>query len=71
MSTRDLIPVPGGMADGNAFAILGKCTRAARRAGWPKDDIDAFRTEAMRGDYDHLLVTVTEHFDLEPEGDDG
>jgi len=51
--------------DGNAFSILGRCARAARRAGWDKRRIDAFMAEATRGDYDHLLQTVLEHFDAE------
>jgi hypothetical protein len=44
--------------DGNAFAILGRCTREMRRAGVSKSDIDAFLKEATGGDYDHLLQTV-------------
>ena len=41
--------------DGNAFGILGSCSRAARRGKVPKDEIDAFLKEATDGDYDHLL----------------
>jgi hypothetical protein len=41
--------------DGNPFAILGRCQRAARQAGLPKAETDAFITEATSGDYDHLL----------------
>lgn len=48
--------------DGNAFAILGRCQKAARKAGWSKDAIEAFMEEAKSGDYDHLLRTVMEHF---------
>jgi len=44
--------------DGNAFSILGNVTRAMRRGGVPKTDIDAFMAEATAGDYDHLLGTV-------------
>jgi hypothetical protein len=44
--------------DGNAFAILGRCTKAMRRGGVPKSDIDTFLKEATSGDYDHLLQTV-------------
>lgn len=43
--------------DGNAFAIMGQVTSAMRRAKVAKEEIDAFRTEAMNGDYDNLLAT--------------
>ena len=49
--------------DSNAFTILGKCAKAARQAGVPKNKIDEFVTEAMDGDYEHLLMTCTEWFD--------
>ncbi len=45
--------------DGNAFSIIGRTAKAMRRGGVSKDDIDAFRTEAMSGDYDHVLQMVT------------
>lgn len=50
--------------DGNAFAVLGRCCRAGRAAGWDKDRIDAFMDEAMSGDYDRLLGVVMKHFDV-------
>lgn len=50
--------------DGNAFAILGRAQAAARKAGWPKDRIDAFMKEATSGDYNKLLATTMEHFDV-------
>jgi hypothetical protein len=43
---------------GNAFFILGKVTKELRRAQVPTDQIEAFKAEAMSGDYDHLLQTV-------------
>jgi hypothetical protein len=54
--------------DGNCFAILGRCQRAARRAGWPKAAIDAFVAEATAGTYDDLLATVMKFFDEPDEG---
>jgi hypothetical protein len=51
--------------DGNAYAILGACLRAARAAGWNEDEIARFRAEATRGNYDQLLATVMEHFEVE------
>lgn len=50
--------------DGNAFAVLGAAQRAARNAGWTKEQIDAYRTEAMSGDYDNLLAVTQEYFDV-------
>jgi hypothetical protein len=44
--------------DGNAFAIMGAVTGALRTAGVPKEERDAFMTEAMSGDYDNLLRTA-------------
>jgi hypothetical protein len=43
--------------DGNAFAILGRVTRAMRRSKLPKAEIDAFMKEATSGDYNKLLAT--------------
>ncbi len=51
--------------DGNAFAILGACQRAAKLAGWSKEQWAKVRDEMMAGDYDHLLATAMEHFDVE------
>jgi hypothetical protein len=52
-------------ADGNAFHVIGLCHIAARRAGWTKEQVDAFTEEATAGDYDALLATVFRHFDVE------
>jgi hypothetical protein len=51
--------------DGNAFAILGKVSKALRRVGADKEYIDKFRNEATSGDYDHLLTTAMEYVDVE------
>lgn len=50
--------------DGNAFAVIGRCRAAARKAGWPPERVDAFTEEAMTGDYDHLLRVCMKHFDV-------
>lgn len=47
--------------DGNAFALIGAFTKAARAQGWTKAEIDAVRDECMSGDYDHLLMTLMDH----------
>lgn len=43
--------------DGNAFAIIGAVKRAMQRQGASKEDVAAFQSEAMSGDYDNLLRT--------------
>lgn len=43
--------------DGKAFAIMGRVAKALRRADVDPKEIEAFRTEATAGDYDHLLRT--------------
>jgi hypothetical protein len=43
--------------DGNAFAIMGRVSKAMRRADVPKSEIDQFYKEATSGDYNHLLQT--------------
>src|SRR3972149_6970373 len=51
-------------SDGNAFAILGRCCQTARRAGLPQEELEAFREEAIAGDYDQLLQTCMRWFDI-------
>tara|TARA_B100002019_G_C21154916_1_gene540189 strand:+ start:383 stop:592 length:210 start_codon:yes stop_codon:yes gene_type:complete len=50
--------------DGNAFMLMGRCSKAARQAGIEKSKIDEFTNEAMQGDYDHLLRTCMKYFDV-------
>lgn len=49
--------------DGNAFAIMGAVTKALRRGGH-EDLIDAYRKEAMSGDYDNLLAVTMEYVEV-------
>ena len=51
--------------DGNAFFILGRASKVARRAGWSKQKIYDFLTEAKSEDYDNLLCTCADYFDVE------
>jgi len=48
-------------ADGNAFAILGRCMKAMRQAGWGTTEINDFRDKATLGDYNQLLTTVIDY----------
>jgi hypothetical protein len=50
------VPLVG--EDGNAYAILGRVTRALKRAGVSAEEVAEFRAEATSGDYDNLLRTV-------------
>ena len=58
------------LGDGNAFAILGRTSKAAKRAGMDADKIREILSEMKSGDYDHLLATVQQHFDVVLEGSD-
>tara|TARA_R110000803_G_scaffold97351_1_gene165503 strand:+ start:425 stop:625 length:201 start_codon:yes stop_codon:yes gene_type:complete len=52
------VEVPLTGEDGNAYFILGRVTKAMKKAGIAKADIDAYKEEATKGDYDHLLQTT-------------
>lgn len=51
--------------DGNAFSIIGRVGKAMRNAGVPNDEIEAFRAEAMSGDYDNVLQTCMRWVEVE------
>ena len=51
--------------DWNAFNILGICRRAMKRAPLPESEIEAFTTAATSSNYDNLLATVCEYFNVE------
>ena len=46
--------------DGNAWSILGRFQRAAKAAGWTREEIKAVMDDATSGDYDHLLAVMME-----------
>jgi len=50
--------------DGNAFAILSKVTKALKRNGHG-DLAEQYKTDAMSGDYDHLLKVTEEYVSIE------
>lgn len=47
--------------NGNAFNLIGITEREMRRGGVLEADMNAFREEAMSGDYDHLLQTIMDY----------
>lgn len=51
--------------NGNAFVILGKVQRALQKAGYPKEFIDNYISEATSGDYDHLLQVTMDYVEVE------
>lgn len=51
--------------DGNAFAIMGKVSRALKQAGASKEEVDQYMEESMSGDYDNLLRTAMKWVDVE------
>ena len=53
--------------DGNAFAILGRAARVARKHNL---DWATIQKEATSGDYDHLLQTMMKYFDCEGDEED-
>lgn len=50
--------------DGNAFSILGRCLKEAKKSNWSKEEIERFMTEARSGDYDDLLRIVMKYFEV-------
>lgn len=47
--------------DGNSFSILGAFTKQAKKEKWNEEEIKEVTTEAMSGDYNHLLSTLNTH----------
>jgi len=50
--------------EGNAFAILGAVSKALRRAGYA-ELAKQYMTEAIAGDYDHLLQVTMNYVEVE------
>jgi hypothetical protein len=46
--------------DGNAFMIVGRVAGALRKGGVPRDEVEEFKTEALSGDYNHVIQTATD-----------
>ena len=49
--------------DGNAFAILGRVSKALRE-GDRADLVDSYLTEARAGDYDNLLQVTMQYVEV-------
>lgn len=68
MTQNDPAPVKMSLVgeDGNAFAVLGRFQREARRESWSPEQIKAVMDDAMSGDYDHLLCVMMDNTEETP-----
>lgn len=51
-------------ADGNVFNLLGICTKAMKKAGLSKEEINNFVNESTSGTYDDFLRTCQNWFEV-------
>jgi hypothetical protein len=49
----------------NAFSVMGAVTKSLRCGGADRAELDAFQTECMSADYDHLLRTCMRWVNVE------
>ena len=49
--------------DGNAFSVMGYVARAMKNEGMSREEVSAYREDAMSGDYNHLLCVSLEMVD--------
>lgn len=56
--------------DGNAFAIMGRVSKAMKSAGIPKSEVSAYMAEATSGDYSNLLRTTMDWVTCDADLDD-
>lgn len=50
--------------EGNAYVVMGRCQEAAKRAGWSQYEIESAMARMRAGNYQHLLATAAELFDV-------
>ena len=48
----------------NAYAIMGAVSKALKRNGVPKEEVDAYLAESKSGDYDNLLRVAMQWVDV-------
>jgi hypothetical protein len=56
--------------DANVFNLIGIASGKARKAKIPPEKIKEFQTEAMSGDYDHVIQTIMRYFDCSGDDED-
>ncbi len=57
------VPDTWSDGDGNAMMIVGAVRRAMKQAGWTPEEVSAFSTEALSGNYDHVLQACMAYTD--------
>lgn len=52
--------------NGNVYAIIGVCKRAAKQGGWTNDEWDVFEEDLLHKseDYDHVLQKILRAFEV-------
>ena len=61
---RPMVALDFDGPEGNTYALVGKCIRVARNAGWTTEAREAFRVEALSHDRSHALDTMFEYFEV-------
>jgi hypothetical protein len=52
--------------DGNVFNIIGRCKRAAREAGWDKEQMSELTQRMLNADsYDTVIQIAMSEFEVE------
>ena len=49
--------------NGNAWSVMGYVARAMKNEGMSREEVSAYRADAMSGDYNHLLCVSIEMID--------
>lgn len=50
--------------NGNAYNVMGIAQEGMRKAGWTREQIDAYFEEARSGDYDNLLAVTMKYCEV-------
>jgi len=50
--------------DGNAFAIMGRVSKALRKAGADEEYVKEYQYESMSGDYNNLLRVAMKYVEV-------
>jgi len=62
---RILAPVKLVGTDGNVFALIALCRRAARQYKYTDEQVNQFMKEVTDGDYNHALGVMMEWFEVD------
>ncbi len=47
--------------DSNAFSLMGAFSKQAKKENWSKEEIKEVIDEAMSGDYNNLITTLSKY----------